>query len=265
MTNLTDLVEQHGPAIVAENPRAVIGDNKPPLTPFEIVRDEILLLYQQAVDYLDGEPIATKGQADDIGNLQGLIRKAETKADEARIAENKPFDDGKDEVQARYNVLISKSKSVKGKTVLAKEACAKALEPWLIKLQAEIDAKAAAARKEADEKTRLAQQAMRASDATNLAERAAAEELLVNAKKAEQVANKAEKVTALAGGSGGRSIGLRTIWSVTVTDYLVFGSWAWRNRKSVYTVFLDGLAKQLVDDGARELAGCSITSDQKAV
>ena len=52
------------------------------------------------------------------------------------MKENEPFD-LKAEVQARYAPLIGNTKAVKGKTVLAADACKAALAPWLMAVEAE--------------------------------------------------------------------------------------------------------------------------------
>lgn len=264
MSKLNDLLDTHGPAAVSENPRAVIGNNRAP-TPFEIIEAEILLLFQQASDYLDGDALANQAQADDVGNLLDMLRKAEKKAEAERVKEKTPFDEKIDEIQQRYNSLIGNTKSVKGKTILAKDACTKTLAPWLQKLQDEIDAKAAAARIEADRLAQVAREALRASDITNLAQRAAAEELVADAKIAERVAVKAEKVTAHAGGSDGRAIGLRTTYTCNVDDPLAFGKWLWIYRRTEYLAFFNEIAKRVVDSGLRDLPGVTATPDRRAV
>lgn len=253
----------------AENPRAVIGGNMPPEpTPFERVRDKIGKLYDEAAMYLDGEPVNSQGMADDIGNLLNLIRAAEKEADEARKDEARPHDDAKAEIQTRYNALIGNTKSVKGKTVLASEACKKALQPWLEKLEAEKLAAAEKARKEAEEKAAAAQEALRARDAANLEQAAAAEALLKDAKKAERAAAKAENDGAKAGSSVfGRVVSLRTSYRPEITDATAFARFLWTAHRDVLNEFLSAQAKRLVDGGARgdALPGVVIHEEKRAV
>jgi hypothetical protein len=125
-------------------------------------------LFEEAKNWLDGEPIATQGQADMVQKLLRDIQAAEKEADERRTTENEPFDAGKAEVQARYAPLIANTKTTKGLTVLAVDACKKALAPWLIKIDNENRAKAEALRKEAEEKQRIAMEAMRQRDGVDL-------------------------------------------------------------------------------------------------
>lgn len=247
-----------------DNPVAVAGHNAPPAaTPFEIVRDKILLLYQQAADYLDGDPIATQGQADDIGNLKSLIRAAEKEAETLRKDEVKPFDDGKAEVQARYNPLIADTKSVKGKTVLAIDVCNKALAPWLKKQAEEQEAAAKAAREEADRQRKAAEDAIRAANADNLAAREAAEELARQAKDAERAANAAAKARPKAG-SMGRAAHLRTYHDAFVSDRRAFARWCWEHDTTAMDEYLARRAQELTDAGQRSIPGVNVV-DRKEV
>src|SRR3546814_8195285 len=77
-----------------------IGHNNPP-SPFDDIKAEIEALHEEARGWLDGEPVASQGQADALDKLKGMIRDAEKKAENLRKAEVKPFDDGKAAVQAR--------------------------------------------------------------------------------------------------------------------------------------------------------------------
>src|SRR5690349_4076026 len=107
-------------AVLADiNPRAVIGGNNPPPSPFEIAQKAVEDIYGEASMWLDGATVDSQELADGIGNLASELRKARKLADETRKIENKPFDDGKAEVQARYKPLLDKAD-------LAIEACKKA-------------------------------------------------------------------------------------------------------------------------------------------
>jgi hypothetical protein len=173
----------------------LIGHNRPPVdepTPFEMSEVEIGDLYAEAKNWLDGEPVSTQAQADGISKLIDDLRRAVKLANERRVFEKQPFDDGAAEVQARYNPLVEDGKTRKGKAILAIEIAKKALAPWLQRLEDEKLAAAAAARKIADEKLRAAQEALRASQADDLAKREAAEVLIRDAEKAEAVATRAE-------------------------------------------------------------------------
>lgn len=249
------------------NPRAVIGGNMPPEpTPYERVRDKIDKLHEEAKLYLDGEPVNSDGMADDIANLLNMLRAVENEAEDERKKEAKPHDDAKAEIQARYNALIGNTKTVKGKTVLASEACKKALAPWLEKKAAEQRAEAQRKAEEAAEAQRKAEEALRSRDAANLEEAEAAEALVTNAKKAAAAAKKAGDATAKAGNSTfGRAISTRTFHRAEVTDTKAFASHVWLNHRAELTEFLNGLAQRLVANGTRELPGVTITAETKVV
>jgi hypothetical protein len=246
--------------VAAANPRAVIGGNAPPpKSPYEAAKDRIEELYTEARGWLDGDPIASQEQADAIQKLMRLIQEAEKVADEARKAEAKPFDDGKAEVQARYNPLIQKDK---GKTALAVNACKSALAPWLRKLDEIQRAAAEVARKEAEDKRLAAMEAMRQRDATNLQQQEAAEALVAEAKQAEAAAKKAENAKPQAKGAG-RAASLRTYYTANVTDYKAFARYLWVEHPDVLEPFLDELASKMASAGSRELPGVSIVEDRR--
>jgi len=248
-----------------ENPRAVMGGNMPPETPtpYEASKQRIADLYQQAADYLDGEPIATQGQADDVSTLMRMLGEEIALADKLRIAEKKPFDDGAAEVQARWNTLIGTTKKVTGIAVLAMDACKEALAPWLRKLAAEQEAAAKAAREEADRQREAAQAAIRAADAANLAERTAAEAKIREAEVAERAARVAEKAKPHAGGTHGRAVHLRTYYDGIVTDQRTFARWCWENDVDAMTTFLAERAQALTDAGMRSIPGVEVRPRQE--
>ena len=251
------------------NPRAIVGGNHPPApidevppTPFEMSEVEIGDLYAEAKNFLDGEPIASQEMADAVSKLIEDLRKAGKQADERRVAENKPFDDGKAEVQARYAPLISDTKTVKGKVPLGIEIAKKALAPWLQKLEDEKRAAAEAARKVSVEAERKAQEALAAARAADtLAGREVAEVLLQEAKQADATATKAENSKAHATG-GTRAIGLRSVWRAEMVDASAFAKYVWLDHRPELTEFLETLASKLVLGGKRSLPGVNVIEDR---
>lgn len=243
------------------NPRAVAGNNNPPVeiepTPFEMSEVEIGDLYAEAKNWLDGEPVTTQAQADGLSKLIEDLRKAGKLADERRVEENKPFDDGKAEVQARYAPLIADTKSVKGKVPLAVDMAKKALAPWLQKLEDEKQAAAKKAREEADAKMKAAQDALRASQVADLEKREAAEALIRDAEKADAAATKAENSKAHATG-GTRAIGLRSVWRAEMTDARAAAAHYWVTRREDVDAFFQGMADADVRAGKREIPGFMI-------
>lgn len=261
------------------NPRVKLGDNNPPaeLTPYEKAKKRIDDLFTEAKLWLDGAVVDNKDLADGIKNLRDEIKAAHTVADEARKAENKAYDDGKAEVQERYNALIGKTTKVTGLTLKALAAIDKALEPWLKAEDDRIEAEAAAARKIADEAFAKAQEAIRASDPSNLTEREAAEELLGDAKQANRDANRAENTTAkVAGNFGNRAISLRKVYTATLNPASADGKIEdgrvlalrhfCKTRPREVCEFLQTMANEHVrygDHSADEIPGFTITMERK--
>lgn len=235
-----------------------IGHNNPPVeiepTPFEMSEVEIGDLYAEAKNWLDGEPVSSQMQADGLSKLIDDLRKAAKLADERRVDENRPFDEGKAEVQARYAPLIADTKSVKGKAVIAIDMAKKALAPWIQKLEDEKRAAAEAARKIADEKARIAQEALRASQVDDLAKREAAEALLREAQRAEAKAVFAEGDKAHAKG-GTRAMGLRSVWRAEMIDGRAAAGHYWQTRRAEVDAFFQGLADADVREGKRQIPG----------
>lgn len=242
------------------NPLIVVGSNNPPEpTPFELSDKAINDLYDEAKLWLDGAPVDNADMANGVTNLKNMILRARKAADENRDAEKRPFLEAGREVDARYKPLLTKAD-------LAIDACKKANAPWLIKVQAEIDRKAAEARAEADRQREAAHAAIRASDHTNLAEREAAEELLTSAKRAEADAARAEKAKPLSGGAVGRRDGLVTVYAAELVDPVAAIKHYCKVNPRAVCEFLQGLADSHIRFGAHaedELPGFKITSEQK--
>jgi hypothetical protein len=242
---------------------ATIGHNQPPEpTPFELSKEAISSLFEEAKNWLDGDPISTQGQADEVQKLLRMIQAAEKEADERRVKENEPFDAGKAEVQARYAPLIANTKTTKGLTVMAIDACKKALAPWLIKIDEENRAKAEALRKEAEEKQRIAMEAMRQRDG-DLEASVKAEALVQEAKRAETEARRADSAKASAKGEG-RAVTLRDYYTPEITDATAFARHVWLTHRSDMEIFLDGMAAKLVASGVHTIPGVTVHHERRA-
>jgi hypothetical protein len=236
------------------NAPANIGHNSPP--PFDAISLHIEDLLETAKGFLDGEPITTQAMADEVGKLLAAAREAEKAAEEQRRIEAKPFDDGKAEVQARYNPL-------KAKCALAQDTAKRALAPYLAAEQARKDAEAAEARRVADAKAAEAQAAMRAAAATDLAAREEAERLLKEANRADRDANRASKGKAMAAG-GARSVSLRKVWIPTLTDAAAALKHYRAAQPEALKSWLIEQANADVRGGARSIPGFTISDEQVA-
>lgn len=238
---------------------AVIGHNSERAgiepTPFEVSRDRISDLYDEAKNWCDGEPIDSEDKAAEVRKLLDMLGEEIRTADARRKTENEPFDAGKAEVQARYNTLIGDTKSVKGKAILAQAACRQALTPWLQKQEAERQAAAEAARMAAEEAKRDAAFALQITSADDLAGREQAEAVAREAKAAEAAAKKAGKHGAT---------GLRTVSSAAVTDYRAFLNWIAVNRPEALRGMLDTYANTLCAQKVRGVAGVNFAEERVA-
>ena len=239
------------------NPRIFVGANNPPPDPFGAIKAHIHDLYEEAKGFLDGEPIATEGRADAVAELLEQIRQAEKTADEARKEENRPFDEGKAAVQAKFAPLIADTKSVRGLTVLAAEACKAALAPWRQE-QERIKREAAdKARREAEEAAAKAAEAARAAR-DDLAAQEQAEAAIRAADAAAKVANKAEK-------SATTGTGLRSYFRPELTDGKAAASHYWATDRASCEAFFLSLAKADVIAGKRAIPGFLIVEERRAI
>lgn len=249
--------------MVAENPRAVIGGNRPPveMTAYDAIKIHIEDLYEEARQWLDGTPIETQEQADAVNTLKASIKDAIKAAEDARVKEIEPHKNKVDVIQTRFNELIGKNKSVTGIAIKAEEACNAALRPYLLELQKRQEEAARIAREEAAQKQAAAIEAMRQRDATNLAQRDEAERLVKEAKIAEDAAKKAEGVKAHAKGEG-RATGLRTVHRAVMVDKKDAAAWVWVFHNDELMGFVQALADKAVRSGARTIKGFDIVEEK---
>jgi predicted DNA-binding protein (UPF0251 family) len=246
---------------LAVNERAVIGNNMPPMTTFEAIKINIVDLYEEAKVWLDGTPIETQEQADAVNTLKDSIKKAKKAADEAYDEEVRPHQETVKEIQARYNELTGKNKSVTGLAIKAEEACNAALKPYLIELDRQQQEKARLAREEADRLQREAMEAMRQRDAANLEQREAAERLVNEAKAAQASADRAENAKAHARGDG-RATGLRTVHRAVIADKREAAAWVWVDRNDELMAFIQDLADKAVRAGTRTIPGFTVIEEK---
>lgn len=230
----------------------------PEWTPYERIRDEMEDLLLEARNWADGVLVDSQEQADAVNGLSEKLRAAANKAEAERKVEAKPHDDGKAEVQARYNVYLAPlSNKDKGKVPLALAALNATLKPFLEKLQKEKDDAARELRRIADEKAAAAAEAIRATDVANLEAREAAEELVREAAKLDRTANRAASDRAQAGG-GARAKGLTKTYSANLVDakaallhYMVV-------HREEFLDLIERLAATDVREGKRAIPGFEI-------
>lgn len=232
---------------------AKIGHNNPP-TPFDLSKQAIEDLYDEARQWLDGEPVSTEDQASALNTLQSRIRDAAKDAEKNRKDEAKPFDDGKAEVQARYKPILAKAEQ-------ADSAVKAALKPYLLALTKKQEEEAQRARLEAMVKQQQAIDAMRARQADNLQSREEAERLVREANEADAAANKAENVKAHAKGEG-RATALRTVHRAVMTDGKEAAAWVWVFHNAELMEFVQLLADKAVRAGLRKIRGFDVIEEK---
>ena len=231
----------------------MIGHNQPPAG-YEICKRDIDDLYEEAKQWLDGEPVTDQEQADALNTLAARIREASKQAEENRKQEAKPFDEGKADVQARYKPLKTMADS-------ALDAVKAALKPYLLELDRQQREAAEKARQEAEAKRLEAERAFAKRYGANLESAEAAEAALQAAKKAEADAARAEKAKAHAKGDG-RATGLRTQWAVAIENESTAMQWAWKSYRTEMLAHCMELAKAEVRRGKRTIDGFIITEEK---
>jgi hypothetical protein len=228
-------------------------------TPFDLIADHLEDLIAEARIFADGEPVANQGQADAVSALIEDLRLAAKDADAERVRENKPHDDAKAAVQAKYAPLIADPKNKNpGKVWKAIDALKACLQPYLAKLDAEKREVERVAREAADKAAKDAADAMRAAAANDLQAREEAEALIADAEAAAKLAKAAAGDKAHATG-GSRAMGLRSVWKAELKDAQIAAGFFWKRDPSVFNAFLQKLADEDVRAGKRSIPGFDVT------
>lgn len=225
---------------------ATIGHNNPPC-PFAAHEAHVLDLIELAEGALHGNTITTPEQAAAINELLDSIKDAAKALEATRKAENKPFDDGKAEVQA-------KAKPLSAKLDIAKATAIEALTPFRLAEQAKKDAEQERLRVEAQRLHDEARAMFVHTAPTDLAARIEAEELAKTAKKAAVAANRIDRT----------ATGLRTFWVATVTNYGDLLAHLKTTDPDGLKAMLDEYVERQKNSGVRILAGVEITEHRKA-
>ncbi|MDX0007804.1 hypothetical protein GOB40_13785 [Sinorhizobium meliloti] len=232
------------------NPLAVKGHNQ---SPFDLIRQEIEDLYEEAKNWADGEPIASQEMHDAIERLRESLHDAGKRADALRVEEKRPLDEKIKTIQDAYNPLIQPKR---GKVDLAKSALDALLTPWRTRIAQEKAAEAARVAAEAEAARVAATEAIRASSG-NLAEREAAEELLADAKKLERQAGRANKAATT-------GTGLRTVWRAELVDEAAGLDWWYGERPDAFRELIQSLADEAVRRGVRKVPGFNVVESKVA-
>lgn len=234
----------------------------PNATPFDLISESASDLLTEAHNWADGSAVETQAQADEVSRLIEELRQIAKAADEARKEENRPFDEAKAKVQARYAPLFADPKTkTPGKVFSAIEALKASLAPFLRKLDEEKREAERKAREEAEAKARAAQEAMRQAAANDLAAREEAEAKIAEAEAAAKAASAAAKDKAHATG-GSRAMGLRTVWRAYLIDAHAAAAHYWRTNPDAFNAVLQKLADEDVRSGKRQVPGFDIQEER---
>lgn len=231
---------------------APLGHNMPP--PFEAFSMALEDVRLEAGNWLDGSPIETQAQADEVGRIMSGAKKLAKDMDAARADEKKPHDEAGKAVQAKWKPLLEQAAAI----VTAAQG---PLSVFLNAVAAQQAQEAQAARQAALDAQQAAINAQRVA-LGNIEAMERAAELQREADKAASVAGRAEKARPLAAGEG-RATGLRTSWTATVTDYPAMLTWLRKRDPEALRAFLSDYASKAVRGGARDIPGVSIVSERK--
>lgn len=234
----------------------------PNITPFDSVSTDAEDLLTEALAWADGQPVETQEQADEVSRLIEALRLNAKAADDARKDENKPHDEAKAAVQARYAPLWSPpTNKAPGRVFKAIDALKATLAPYLKRLEDEKREAERKAREEADRKAAEAAEAMRQASAADFAAREEAEAKVREAEDAAKAAKNAARDKAHASG-GSRAMGLRTKWAATLTDARAAASHYWQTNPSAFNAVLQKLADEDVRAGKRQIPGFDVTEEK---
>lgn len=234
----------------------------PNMTPFDSVSTDADDLLTEAHAWADGQAVETQEQADEVSRLIDSLRANAKVADDARKEENKPHDEAKAAVQAKYAPYYADPKTkTPGKVFKAIDALKATLAPYLKRLDDEKREAERKAREEAERKAAEAAEAMRQANAADLAAREEAEAKVKEAEDAAKAAKDASKAKAHASG-GSRAMGLRTKWTATVTDPREAAAHYWRTNPDAFLPVLQKLADDDCRAGKRTVPGITITEER---
>lgn len=234
-----------------------VGHNS--MTPFDEASHAVETLRVEAENWLDGEPIENRGQADAVAKLIDDARSAFNVAEKARKTEKQPHIDAGKAVDERFKPLKDQAETIgKGAKAL--------LTPWLEKLETAKRAKEAQARAEAEAKQKAADEAA-AEAAKNATDLAAADEAAAEAAEAKkaQYASKAATSDKAAAKGGKRAVSLRTVREAEVVNASQFLGWLWNNDREACEVFAAEMAGKKLRSGIADMDGVTITERKVAV
>lgn len=243
------------------NAPAPIGHNQPPADPLDAIAIHVETLFETAQGFLNGDPIATEEEAADVARLIADTRQIKKDAEALRIAEAKPFDEGKAAVQARWTPITDDKK---GRCALIIATALRVQTAWLAKVEARKIEAARIARVAAEEAQARAVELQKAADPTNLDARAAADAAIEEAAKANRLANRAENDKAHAKGGDAKAIGLVSVWTPALVDPMAALKHYMATQPEPLKAWLLDQAQKDVRAGSRAIPGFTVTEGRVA-
>ena len=181
--------------------------------PFDLSKQEIDDLFEEANQWLDGAEITTEAEAEGIKRLMKLTREADARKEDARKEEVAPFDAGRKEVQDRYAPLTKRVELIIG-------GCRKILTGWNLRLEEAQRRKAEEIRLAAEEASRKAQHVAEVAGST-----LETQEIVASA---EEDARRLLKNAGRAEANIGKGNRMRSKWRVEITDPKLTIAWFFR-------------------------------------
>lgn len=239
------------------NDRIAMGAN---LGPFDMVSEEIELLYAEAKNWADGkgvESVDLEAIKKALDTLDNALLKAGQEVEAIRKELVKPLDDAKAAIQAQAHPLIGDTKAGKGKVVLAREALNKIRTAINQKIADKKAAEAARIKAEAEAEAEAFKAAREANDGSL----EAAEQLgqfEASVKQAQKAAKSAEKAAST-------GLGLKPVRTLKITDTRALASWLWTHRREDVEAAHADLAQRIFRASGPAMDGTEIITERKAV
>jgi hypothetical protein len=212
-----------------EHPAVILSNNAPADDSFEGLSQQIESFAEAAEAMIKAGAAPDQSTADQASHLANKLSDLQKKADAARAAEKKPHDDKAAEVQAKWKPVI-------GVADIYRRLKAAVVEPFL---------------KAEDKKRREAEDAARK----------AAEEAARTGQPIPEPVPAATRSAPKAGAGGRRSVALRTVKVVTISDRAALLAFFADNQR--VTDLLQDMAEKAVRAGVT-VPGVTVTEEQRA-
>lgn len=227
-------------------------------TAFEAIQAHVNDTMEEARHWLDGAKVESEAEAEKIALLLSEVRSAGAAVEANRKAEGEPHRLIVLDVNARHKALTETLER-------AQKACKAALQPWLIKLEAERQEAARLIREEADEKARQAVAAIQsAAQSSNLESIEEAEAKLKEAKKVARDANRIDNARVGVAG-GDRAVALRARRIAVVTDMTEAARHYWKKDPAAFVELVQKLASADARAGVDNVPGVTFETEMVAV